>query len=213
MTIQLILLGAPGSGKGSQAKRLVTDRSFIHVSTGDLLRSEIAKESELGKRVDGVLKAGELVDDNLVLELLSANCDVNQGNYIFDGFPRNLEQAQLLNDRILKSVKNMAIYFHMDTKVLVDRLCNRRICKTCNGIYNLKSSPPKVPDTCDKCGTATLYQRDDDKEEVIQNRLEVYNKTIEPVLAYYRELGSLKQINADGKFDDVFAALCGEIEG
>ncbi len=201
---QLVLLGAPGSGKGTQAVRLVKEHGYNHVSTGDLLRSEIKKGTELGKKVDGVLKAGELVNDDMVLELLKANCDLESGQYIFDGFPRNIEQAKLLEDNVLKGKAYLGVYFNMPTNVLVERLTNRRVCKDCGAVYNLKFLPPKKEGVCDKCNSTNIYQRDDDKKEVIENRMEVYKSTIGPVLDYYREKNILVEVDASLEIDQVF---------
>lgn len=204
---QLVFLGAPGSGKGTQAKYLVEKLGYNHVSTGDLLRGEIKKGTELGQRVDKVLKAGELVKDELVLELLKANCDLTTGAYIFDGFPRNGDQTKLLDEAILGEVDHTAIYFSMPTETLVDRLTSRRTCKDCNSVYNVKFLPPKVEGVCDNCGGTNLYQRDDDKEDVIRNRMQVYKDAIDPVLEHYKSQDKLYEIDASKPIDQVQEAL------
>lgn len=204
---QLIFLGAPGSGKGTQAHKLVEDKGFNHVSTGDLLRGEIKKGTELGLRVDAVLKSGALVDNGLVLELLKANCDLSSGAYIFDGFPRNLEQTKLLEAEVLEGVSHKAVYFNMPTETLVERLTNRRTCKNCSAVYNLKFMPPKIDGVCDKCGSSEIYQRDDDKEDVIRNRMKVYQEAIGPVLEHYRRADRLVEIDASLPMDQVYSEL------
>lgn len=204
---QLVFLGAPGSGKGTQAKVLVEKLGYNHVSTGDLLRGEIKKGTELGKRVDNVLKSGQLVKDDLVLELLEANCDLGKGAYIFDGFPRNQDQSKLLDDAILGPTDHMAIYFNMPTETLVDRLTSRRTCRDCNAVYNIKFLPPKVEGVCDSCGGKDLYQRDDDQEEVIRKRMQVYKDAIDPVLDHYRDKDRLFEIDASQPVSEVSEAL------
>ena len=209
--IQLVFLGPPGSGKGTQAKRLVEEKGYKHVSTGDLLREEVARESELGKQVGEVLKRGELVDDLMVLELLRVNCDLEGKHYIFDGFPRNIDQAHLLEEKLLRNCAHRGIYFNMSEDKLLERLANRRICRSCGTVYNMRSMPPAYSGICDDCGVNSLYQRDDDKEEVIRNRLTIYNDTIWPVLEYYRSQHILLEVEADRVphevFNDILKAL------
>lgn len=195
MKPQLILLGAPGSGKGTQAKVLVKELGYAHISTGDLLRAEIQKESELGKKVKSIMDAGNLVDDQTVLELLNANCDLENSAYIFDGFPRNGDQSKLLEDNVLKGAKTLAIYFDVNFDSIVERITNRRVAKGSGEIYNLLSRPPKVEGKCDVSGE-DLIHRDDDKEDVVRNRLNVFKSTIEPVLEYYKSLGNLVEVDA-----------------
>ncbi|MDD0854487.1 nucleoside monophosphate kinase [Halobacteriovorax sp. GB3] len=206
MKPQLILLGAPGSGKGTQAKRLVKEFGYGHISTGDLLRAEIAKNSELGNKVKSIMEAGNLVDDMTVLELLNANCDLATNAYIFDGFPRNGEQSKLLEEHVLKGTATKAVYFKIDFEVLIERITNRRLAPKSGEIYNLISKAPKVAGKCDVSGE-DLIHRDDDKEEVVRNRIDVFKKTIEPVLDYYKSLGNLVEIDASGSADTVFGEL------
>ena len=153
MKPQLILLGAPGSGKGTQASRLVSELGYNHISTGELLRKEIKSGSELGQRVQGIMDAGKLVDDNTVLELLNANCDLSSNAYIFDGFPRNGEQSKLLDEVVIKEASSKAVYFEIDLDMLAARLTNRRTCSGCGEIYNLLSKAPKTEGVCDLCGS------------------------------------------------------------
>lgn len=201
MKKHLILLGAPGSGKGTQSARLKSD-GLIHVSTGDLLRSEIAKESELGKKVKSVLAAGQLVSDDLVVELLKANLDLNNSTYIFDGYPRNEEQAKTL-DGILEGHDYLAVYFDLDLDILIERITNRRTTKDGKHIYNLISNPPKVEGVCDVTGEP-LIQRTDDKEEIVRERMEVYKNTIDPILEFFRQKGKLATIDAQKDPDHVY---------
>lgn len=207
MKPHLIILGAPGSGKGTQAARLIS-KGFKHVSTGDLLRSEIAKNSELGQKVSGIISRGDLVDDKTVMALLKANCDVDKVSYIFDGFPRNVYQAEMLEAELLKDKKTLAVYFNIDLSILVNRVVNRRTCGTCGEIYNLATKAPRVLDTCDKCGTVgSLKQRKDDTEEVVSNRLKIFKETVEPMLSFYKSRRELVEIDASMPEEVVFDAL------
>jgi len=206
MKPQLILLGAPGSGKGTQAQRIVTEFGLNHISTGDLLRAEIAKESELGKKVKSIMAAGNLVDDSTVLELLSANCELETSAYIFDGFPRNLEQAKSLDSVVLKGVKSKAIYFEIDLEILVERITNRRIAPESGEIYNLITRPPKTEGVCDVSGEP-LIQRKDDNEDTVRNRLGVFKATIDPVVEYYEKQGVLVRVDASKAADEVFSQI------
>ena len=204
---QVIFLGAPGSGKGTQAKLLVADCGFNHLSTGDLLRAEVAKESELGLKVKSIMENGELVGDDIVLELLKINCDLTGSQYLFDGFPRNLSQAQALDEAVLNGTDSVAVYLDLDLNVLLERLVNRRTCGDCGAIYNLVYSAPKLTGTCDKCGGANLVHRDDDKEEAVSKRLEVFKTTISPVLDYYEQKGNLRRVDAAQDMDQVLAQM------
>jgi adenylate kinase len=211
MKRHLILLGAPGSGKGTQAIRLVNQRAFKHVSTGDLLRSEIAKKSPLGLEVKQVMDAGLLVSDDLVIRLLQANIDLAGTQYIFDGYPRNLAQARTLDEKVLNKSESFAVYFDINLGRLVERLTNRRTCKDCGAIYNLVSKKPKVMGVCDQCGGENLIQRADDKEDVIKNRLQVFQDTINPVLGYYQDLGRLITVDAEMSEDEIFNQISSKV--
>ena len=205
----LILLGAPGSGKGTQSAKLVDGNSYIHVSTGNLLRDEIAKNSELGTKVKNIMTTGQLVSDDLVVELLKTNLKLDENAYIFDGYPRNIEQARTLTE-ILKSYSFKAVFFELDTEILVERLSNRRVTKDGKHIYNLITNPPKTDGVCDVTGEP-LLQRDDDKEEVVRKRMEVFEETISPVLRYYEELNKLVKVNANNSLDLVYKELVSKL--
>lgn len=211
MKPQVILLGAPGSGKGTQAAQLVEKLGYNHISTGDLLRQEISKGSDLGKKVKSIMDKGDLVDDETVLELLKKNCDLKNNAYIFDGFPRNLEQAKLLDEVVLKDVDKKAVYFDIDLEILIERVVNRRLAPKSGEIYNLKTRPPKVPGKCDVSGE-DLIQRKDDNEETVRNRLNVFKSTIDPVLEYYEESGDLVRIDASRPSGEVIDQLISVIE-
>lgn len=207
MKPHLIILGAPGSGKGTQAAKLI-EKGYKHISTGDLLRSEIAKGTELGQKVSGIISRGDLVDDNTVMALLKANCDVDKVSYIFDGFPRNIAQAEMLEAELLQGRKTLAVYFNIDLGVLTDRVVNRRTCSNCGEIYNLTTKAPRVQNVCDKCGAQnTLTQRKDDTVEVVSNRLKIFADTVDPMLAFYKAKGALVEIDASLPEKTVFSAL------
>ena len=207
MKPQLILLGAPGSGKGTQASKLVNTLSYGHLSTGDLLRKEIASGSDLGNRVKSILAEGKLVDNDTVLELLSSNCNLQDEFYIFDGYPRNIDQAKSLDEAVLKGATSKAIYFKIDLDQLAERLVNRRTCSGCGEIYNLLSKPPAIEGVCDKCGGTDLQQRKDDNEETVKTRLGVFKETIEPILEYYKAQGRLEEVDASRAPEEVFESV------
>lgn len=211
MKSHLIFIGAPGSGKGTQANKLVATRNFKHISTGDLLRSEISKMSPLGLEVKKVMDEGKLVSDELVIRLLQANINLTASQYIFDGYPRNLAQAETLDKEVLKGSPSLAVYFEIDIAKLVERLTNRRTCKNCGAIYNLISKKPKVMGVCDQCGGTDLVQRADDKEEVIKNRLTVFQDTVNPVLKYYQDLGRLMKVDAEGSVDEIYNMISSKV--
>jgi adenylate kinase len=204
MKKHLILLGAPGSGKGTQSSRL-KEIGLKHVSTGDLLRTEIAKESDLGVKVRGVMAAGQLVTNDLVVELLKANLNLNDNKYIFDGYPRNSEQAKTL-DGILDGHDYLAVYFDLDLDILIERITNRRTTKDGKHIYNLRSNPPKVDGICDVTGEE-LIQRNDDNEDIVRDRMNVFKTTIDPILEFFQQKGRIVTVNAMQSPDQVYKQI------
>ncbi|MFG1500232.1 adenylate kinase [Halobacteriovorax sp. XZX-3] len=206
MAPQLILIGAPGSGKGTQAKNIVSELGYTHVSTGDLLRAEVAKESDLGRKIKAVMDSGELVSDELVLDLLKANCAVEKSTYIFDGYPRNLVQAKDLDSALLGGVQSKAIYFDIALDTLVERIVNRRVAPVSGEIYNLKTKPPKVEGKCDVSGE-DLVHRKDDNEDTVRTRMKVFTDNIEPVLEYYESQGRLVRVDATKGLDEIFEEI------
>jgi adenylate kinase len=202
-----VFIGAPGSGKGTQAAKLVAEKGCKHISTGDLLRAEIAKGSELGKQVKAVLDAGALVSDDLVIKLIHANADLDKNSYIFDGYPRNLVQAETLDREVLKGRPSLAIYFEIDLKKLISRLTNRRTCKDCGAIYNLVSQAPQKVGVCDKCGSTSMVHREDDKEEVIKKRMDVFTQNTQPVLDYYNRANRLMTVNAENSIELLYQQI------
>ncbi len=209
--MQLIFIGAPGSGKGTQANRLTKELGYNHISTGDLLRSEVAKESPLGTKIKDIIDAGNLVDDELVMELLSKNCSLSSGRYIFDGFPRNVQQCKMLDQQVLSSQNYKVILFKIDNEVIVERIINRRVAADSGKIYNLITSPPLSPGVCDETGEV-LVHRDDDKRDVVEKRMEIFDKTINPMIDYYRAGGKLVELDASLDPNEVFNKLTELIE-
>lgn len=211
MKSHLIFIGAPGSGKGTQASKFAAEKSYQHISTGDLLRSEIAKKSALGLEVKKVMDEGALVSDELVIRLLQANIDLANRSYIFDGYPRNLAQAQTLDKEVLQGANSLAVYFEINMSKLVERLTNRRTCKDCGAIYNLISKKPKITGICDQCGSHNLVQRADDKEDVITNRLKVFQDAVSPVLKYYQDSGRLMKVDAEKSPEEIFNQISSKV--
>lgn len=208
----LVLLGPPGSGKGTQAKRLLTERGWPQLSTGDMLRSAIQNGSELGRQAKGFMDQGALVPDSLVIGLIeekskSAEC---AGGFVLDGFPRNVAQAEEL-DRMLgrlgKQVESV-ISFEIGDEVLLSRLSGRRTCQKCSAMYHVDTMKPKAAGICDKCGSAVV-QRDDDRPEVIAKRLKVFHEQTAPVAKFYEGQRKLKRLDATLAPDAVTAKING----
>lgn len=207
--MRLVLLGAPGAGKGTQAKLLCEKLGLAHISTGDMLREAVKSGSDLGKEAKGYMDRGELVPDELIIKMLNeriARDDVKQG-FILDGFPRTENQAKALDEAVKgKSEIDLAIDLNASEEVIVQRLTGRRICKFCGAIFHIKNKPPKQQDVCDECGGA-LYQRDDDKEETIRNRLKVYNSQTSSLIEYYKKQDKLETVSGDLNAEEVFKIL------
>jgi adenylate kinase len=206
MQAQLILIGAPGSGKGTQADKL-KGLSYEHLSTGDLLRNEVSQKSEIGLKVKKIMESGELVRDEIVFQILQKKCDLQKNKYIFDGLPRNIQQAKDLEEFVLKGTDCMAIYFNISLDLLKSRLINRRTCSDCGKIYNLLFTPSKKEGVCDYCNGTNLVQRKDDNEKTVEKRLSVFRETIDPVIDYYSERGILKKIDASKSAEEIFTEM------
>jgi adenylate kinase len=208
----VILLGAPGSGKGTQSMRLADKFGFIHLATGDILRAEAAQGTELGKKAEGYMKAGKLVPDAIVIEMVAGKI-ASGGNYLLDGFPRTIEQAQGL-DQILKqagSVINLVVYMTLPVAEAIKRMSSRRICSNCAEVYNTISRPTKAEGVCDKC-SGKVIQRADDTEATAQKRLMVFEDQTHPLVAYYKGEQILKEVDANRAPEAVEAALSAVIE-
>jgi adenylate kinase len=200
-----ILIGPPGSGKGTQAKKISEFLNYSFISTGDILREEVKKNTKLGNMAKKYMEKGELVPDDLMLKIIKKNLKKKKG-VVLDGFPRNVEQAKGL-DEILK-IKSLKIdnvfYLKVKEEEIIKRLSSRRICPECQSIYNLITNKPKNDEVCDICNVK-LIQRDDDKEEVIRKRLEVYKEKIRELLNYYKD--KILEIDGEGNPDEVFERI------
>lgn len=213
MKKELIFLGPPACGKGTQTAKLSEHLGLPHVDTGSLLRAEIKNETENGKIAKSYIDKGQLVPVSLVANIIKnrlAQEDCKNG-YILDGYPRSVEQADLLeeiNADIDGSVEAQikAIYFDLNQNILISRIVNRRSCPKCGEIYNIKFKPTKVEGICDKCG-AELTQRKDDNEETAKARFDTYFKETAPLIDYYKNKGVLKSIDAEGSIDEVWERL------
>jgi len=203
----MVLLGPPGAGKGTQAKKIEETYHIPQVSTGDIIRLAIQSKTEWGKKAEEYVRSGELVPDDVVIGIIKERLaqDTNKKGFMLDGFPRNLKQAETL-EKILKELGielNVVLYFDVDRNEVVQRLSARRICEQCQIPYNMVSKPPKKDEICDVCGSRVI-QRPDDRPEVILNRLETYEKQTKPLIDFYDKKGLLKVILSYGLIDDVF---------
>ena len=216
--MRIVLLGAPGSGKGTQAQRLIQAHGVPQVSTGDLLRESVAQGTELGKRAQAIMAAGGLVDDDTILGIIRerlARPDAKAG-FILDGFPRTIGQADALKVLLagLGQPLDAVVLMEVDSKALFQRLTGRRTCRTCGLVFNVHTAPPPSPPPCNgRCTTPDLFQRPDDSEATIGRRLEVYEAQTRPLVEYYRAAGLLRTVHAEGDIDDVTARLNAAIKG
>ena len=208
--MRIVLLGAPGSGKGTQARRLQADLGWPQVSTGDLLRDAVRAGTEMGLRAKAAMDAGYLVADDVVLGIIKerlGSADAAQG-YVLDGFPRNRPQAEALEGVLaeLGQVLDAAVFMDVDRELLMKRLTGRRTCSRTGKLLNIYFSQPEELAACTSAG-GELLQRDDDREDTIKNRLEVYKRETQPLIDYYRRRGFLRVLRAEGSIDDVYAGL------
>jgi adenylate kinase len=208
--MRIVLLGAPGSGKGTQAKKLMQERHVPQISTGDILRAVVASGSKLGKQAKSIMDAGQLVSDDIMLGIISERLDEQDaaGGFILDGFPRTEKQAEDLEDLLARKGQPLdaAVLMDLDFGILTRRLTGRRTCSATGKVLNVYFSRREELDDCLRSG-GELIQRDDDREEVIADRLEVYRSQTEPVIGFYRSRGKLRTIDADGTVDEVHARL------
>ncbi len=197
--MRLILLGAPGAGKGTVAKLLTAMDGSVQISTGDILRAAVAAGTELGKKAEAAMKAGDLVSDDLIMGIMGERLkedDCKKG-YLLDGFPRTIPQAEALKTLLVDIGEELDFVVNIDVPrdVILDRLTTRRTCTECGAIYNVKSNPPKEEGKCDDCG-GPVVQRDDETEEAIGNRLDVYNEKTAPLAGFYEKEGMLLTVSA-----------------
>src|SRR5580704_5245113 len=210
--MRIVLLGPPGSGKGTQSQRLIRSHGIPQVSTGDLLRAAVAAQSKLGIAAKSVMDAGKLVDDQIVLGMIKERLalpDAAKG-FILDGFPRNLSQAAALEGLLqeLGQPLDVVVLMQVDNDELVRRIGGRRTCRNCGRVFNVFTSPPAPGETCPKTGTAhDLFQRPDDNEATVADRLKVYDEKTSPLVKFYGDRGLLRRIDAEGELDVVTARL------
>lgn len=208
--MQLILMGPPGAGKGTQAAELIKKYGIPQISTGDMFRAAVKAGTELGKKAEACMKSGALVPDEVTIGIVKerlSQSDCAKG-FILDGFPRTVEQADALNNilRDLNKKLDAVLNIHVPAEELIERAVGRRICKGCGATYHVKFNAPKVENTCDKCG-GELYQRADDTAETMKNRLSVYEESTRPLIEYYRKAGVYTEIDGRQAIEQVTADL------
>lgn len=208
--MQLLIMGAPGAGKGTQAAKLAAKYNLVHVSTGDIFRS-LNEMTDLGQQVRRLMKAGKLIPDDLTNRLVEERLectDCMDNGWILDGYPRNVAQAQNLDvfTNIIRRQLTCVLNIHVPAEKLIERAIGRRICKNCGATYHVKFNPSKVADVCDSCG-GQLYQRADDTAETMKNRLSVYEKNTRPLIDYYKQAGIYAEIDGTQTIDKVTEAL------
>lgn len=207
--MNLILMGLPGAGKGTQAETIVEQYHVVHISTGDMFREAMAQQTEIGIKVKSIMDQGNLVSDDVTSALVKerlAKEDVQKSGYMLDGFPRTIAQAEALDEIAseLNEPISGVLYIDVPVEKLVERLSGRFICKNCGATYHKIFHLPKVEGTCDVCGAHEFYQRDDDKPEAVKNRLDVNIKMNTPLIDFYENKGLLHKINGDQDIEDVY---------
>lgn len=212
----VILLGAPGAGKGTQVTNVAVNLDLVQMSTGDLFRQAAAEGTELGKQAQAYMKEGKLVPDEITIKMVMEKMAVadNKSGVVFDGFPRTLKQAEALDKAMEETNKKIdaVIYIKVSEEELLKRLSGRWICRNCQAPYHSVSSPPKVAGKCDKCG-GELYQRTDDQPETVKNRLKVYFSQTAPLIDYYLKAGKLIEIDGEGDIEEISRRLIASLRG
>jgi adenylate kinase len=211
----IILLGPPGAGKGTQAKKLVEARGMVQLSTGDMLREAKTSGSEMGRKVAEVMARGELVTDEIVIGLIEAKMhDGAKGGFIFDGFPRTLKQADALGELMARTGSSLdrVVEMQVDDAALVDRITGRFTCGNCGAVYHDTTHPTKVPGTCDVCGSTNLKRRADDNAETLKTRLMEYYKKTSPLIGYYYAKGLLSSVDGLADMDSVSSAIASVLD-
>jgi len=209
--MRIVLLGAPGSGKGTQAKQLIERYNIPQISTGDLLRAAVGAGTELGLKAKAAMDSGALVSDEIVLGMIRDRLQESdaQNGFILDGFPRNTSQAESL-DTLLEDLGQplkTALLIDVPFDSLMKRLTGRLTCGQCGAIFNRYTNPPKQEGVCDKCGSDNLVHRADDNEETVGNRLKVYQEQTEPLISYYKGQGKLESVSGEGEIAEIFSKI------
>lgn len=209
-SMNILFIGPPGAGKGTQAERIVNKYNLPHISTGDMFRAAMANQTELGMTVKKFIDEGNLVPDDVTIAIVRerlSESDCKDG-FLLDGFPRTVEQAKVLDVIMANLSKKIEHVINIDVALdaLKERLTGRRICKNCGATYHVMFNPPKQTDVCGKCG-GELYQRKDDNAESVENRLSVYTNQTKPLLDYYQKVGNLTNVNGLDEIDVVFASI------
>lgn len=212
--MRIVLLGAPGAGKGTHCKRIADRYGILHLSSGDILRRERAAGSELGKKAQTYMDAGALVPDDLIVEMMSQAMKNASSGFVLDGFPRTVNQAQVLDQALAVKGGGIDVVMNLlvDDGIVVSRITGRRSCPKCGAVYHVKNMPPRVEGICDKDG-AHLVQRPDDTEEVVRNRLETYYRQTKPVVDYYKASRAVDDVDAGGDPDVVAQVIFRKLDG
>ncbi|MCX8084354.1 MAG: adenylate kinase [Calditerrivibrio sp.] len=209
--VNLVFLGPPGAGKGTQSANIIRNFGVVQISTGDILRAAVKEGTDLGKMAKKYMDEGKLVPDDIIIGIVKDRLkqDDCKNGFILDGFPRTIPQAVSL-DAMLKGDLNISlthiISLEVDDALIMERLTGRRTCRSCGKVFHIKYNPPKVDNVCDDCGGA-LYQRDDDKEETISKRLKVYHEQTSALKDYYKNSGKLHVVNGEGDVDEIYARI------
>ena len=210
--MRIVLLGAPGSGKGTQAKMMAQKYKVPQISTGDILRAAVAEKTEIGKKVSAIMDAGELVSDDIVIDAVTDRLRANESRrgFVLDGFPRNIPQAQELDTRLgwLGRPLQLVLQFALDNEIVIKRVIGRLSCGECGAIYNRYFSRPSRSGVCDKCGSKQLSHRSDDTEKTVRARLQTYDQDTAPLSAYYKAQHKLRTIQAGGEVEQIFSVIC-----
>ncbi len=204
---RIIFLGPPGAGKGTQAEKLAENLGIPKISTGDILREAVTRGTELGKKAKSYMDKGELVPDGIILGIIEEAIDGKE-SFILDGFPRNINQARALDEMLSRKGLDIThvIFLDVPDDEIVKRIAYRRICLNCGAVYNLIFDPPREDEICDVCGSK-LVQREDDKEEVVKNRLKVYRENTESLIRIYEDRGILRRIDGIGDREEIFRRI------
>jgi adenylate kinase len=206
---RVALLGPPGAGKGTQAKRITQETGLVHLSSGDILRDEVSRATELGRTASSYMELGELVPDALIIDMIRGRIESAGTGFLLDGFPRTVDQAEALGEI---TPLDVVINIELAREEVVRRLTARRVCSGCGVIYNLLYDPPEEESTCAACG-GVLLQRDDDKQAVIENRYDVYERSTAPLIDYYRDRGLLCDVDGTRSSDAILSEIMAVLSG